>query len=34
VGYVECDVTDQNGKQVAKASSSCFVLRGEAARAR
>jgi uncharacterized protein (TIGR00369 family) len=34
VGYVECDVTDQNGKQVAKASSSCFVLRGEARRAR
>jgi len=34
MGYVECDVTDQNGKQVAKASSTCFVLRGEQARPR
>jgi uncharacterized protein (TIGR00369 family) len=34
VGYVECDVTDQDGKQVAKASSTCFVLRDESARAR
>ncbi len=34
VGYVECDVTDQDGKQVAKANSTCFVLRGEHARAR
>ena len=30
LGYVECDVTDQNGKRVATASSTCFVLRGEA----
>ena len=29
VGYVECDVTDQDGKRVAKASSTCVVLRGE-----
>jgi uncharacterized protein (TIGR00369 family) len=29
VGYVECDVTDQEGKRVAKARSTCFVLRGE-----
>jgi uncharacterized protein (TIGR00369 family) len=29
VGYLECEVTDQNGKQVAKANSTCFVLRGE-----
>src|SRR5258706_14554279 len=29
IGYVECDVTDQNGKQVAKASSTWFVLRGD-----
>src|SRR6185295_17782775 len=28
VGYVECDVTDQDGKRVAKASSTCFILRG------
>jgi len=34
VGYVECDVTDQDGKHVAKASSTCFVLRGEQAKAR
>src|ERR1700676_2991194 len=34
VGYVECDVTDQDGKQVAKARSTCFVLRGEQAKAR
>ena len=34
VGYVECEVTDQEGKQVAKASSTCFVLRGEHAKAR
>ena len=32
VGYVECDVTDQSGKQIAKAHSTCFVLRGEQAR--
>jgi len=30
VGYVECDITDQNGKRVATASSTCFILRGEA----
>src|SRR6266446_3287497 len=34
VGYVECEVTDQEVKQVAKASSTCFVLRGEHAKAR
>jgi uncharacterized protein (TIGR00369 family) len=34
VGYVECDVTDPAGRQVAKANSSCFVLRGEHARER
>jgi uncharacterized protein (TIGR00369 family) len=26
VGYLECDVTDQDGKLVAKANSTCFVL--------
>ena len=30
VGYVECDVIDQNGKRIATANSTCFVLRGEA----
>jgi uncharacterized protein (TIGR00369 family) len=29
VGYLECEVTDQDGKRVAKANSTCFVLRGE-----
>src|SRR5438477_8948639 len=28
VGYVECDVTDEDGKHVARARSTCFVLRG------
>lgn len=34
VGYIECEVTDQDGRQVAKANSTCFVLRGEHAKAR
>jgi len=34
MGYVECDVTDQDSRQVAKAHSTCFVLRGEQAKAR
>jgi uncharacterized protein (TIGR00369 family) len=34
VGYVECEVADQDGKHVAKANSTCFVLRGEHARGR
>jgi uncharacterized protein (TIGR00369 family) len=34
VGYVECNVTDQDAKLVAKAASTCVVLRGDQARAR
>ena len=34
VGYVECDVTDENGKLIAKSSSTCLVLRGEQASGR
>ena len=34
VSYVECEVTDQDGKQVAIATSTCFVLRGEQAKQR
>ena len=34
VGYVECDVADEDGKQVAKARSTCFVLRGDQAKDR
>ena len=32
VGYVECDVTNEDGKLVAKANSTCFVLPGVAQR--
>ncbi len=28
IGYVECDVTDETGRLIAKASSTCLVLRG------
>lgn len=31
IGYVECEVTDENGKVVAKSNSTCLVLRGEQA---
>jgi uncharacterized protein (TIGR00369 family) len=31
-GHLECDVTDPDGKRVAKATSTCMVLRGEQAR--
>jgi uncharacterized protein (TIGR00369 family) len=34
VGYVECDVTDENGRAIAKASSTCLVLRGPDAKGR
>jgi uncharacterized protein (TIGR00369 family) len=34
VGYVECEVTDEKGRAVAKASSTCLVLRGENAAGR
>jgi uncharacterized protein (TIGR00369 family) len=33
-GYLECDVTDQDGKRVAKAQSTCFILRGDGAKGR
>ena len=34
VGLVECDVLNEGGKLVARASSTCSVLRGEAAKGR
>jgi uncharacterized protein (TIGR00369 family) len=34
VGMVECDVTNSDGALVARASSTCMVLRGEMARGR
>ena len=29
VGYVECDITDEENRLVAKAASTCMVLRGQ-----
>ena len=34
VGLVECDVTDAEGRLVARASSTCMTLRGEQAQGR
>jgi uncharacterized protein (TIGR00369 family) len=34
VGYVECEVSDENGRAIAKASSTCLVLRGTDAKGR
>src|SRR5215468_2727838 len=34
IGLVECDVTDEGGSLVARASSTCMILRGEHARGR
>lgn len=34
IGHLECEMVDQHGKAVAKARSTCFVLRGEAAKDR
>jgi len=33
-GYLECDITDHDGKRIAKAASTCAVLRGDQAKAR
>ena len=34
VGYVECEITDENGKLIAKSNSTCLVLRGDQASGR
>jgi uncharacterized protein (TIGR00369 family) len=34
VGYVECEITDENAMLVAKAASTCMVLRGQEAKRR
>ena len=34
IGYVECEITDENGKLIAKSNSTCLVLRGEQATGR
>jgi uncharacterized protein (TIGR00369 family) len=34
VGYVECEITDEGGRLVAKAASTCMALKGERAAGR
>jgi uncharacterized protein (TIGR00369 family) len=34
IGYVECEITDENARLVAKAASTCMVLRAERATGR
>jgi uncharacterized protein (TIGR00369 family) len=34
VGYVECEITDEKGRLVAKAASTCMVLRADRAKGR
>src|SRR6266852_2759705 len=34
VGYIECEITDEGGRLVAKAASTCMALRGERATGR
>lgn len=34
IGYVECEITDEKGRLVAKAASTCLALRGEEAKGR
>jgi uncharacterized protein (TIGR00369 family) len=34
VGYIECEITDEQNRLVAKASSTCMVLRGDRANGR
>jgi uncharacterized protein (TIGR00369 family) len=31
IGYVECEITDEQNRLIAKASSTCMVLQGEKA---
>jgi uncharacterized protein (TIGR00369 family) len=34
LGYLECEISDERGKLIAKAASTCLVLRGEEAKGR
>src|SRR5229473_3053189 len=34
IGYVECEITDEAGRLVAKAASTCMALKGERAKGR
>jgi hypothetical protein len=32
VGYVECEITDESARLIAKAASTCLVLKGDRAK--
>jgi uncharacterized protein (TIGR00369 family) len=34
VGYIECEITDEQNRFIAKASSTCIILRGDQAKGR
>jgi uncharacterized protein (TIGR00369 family) len=34
IGYIECEITDEGGRLIAKAASTCMVMRGERAKGR
>jgi uncharacterized protein (TIGR00369 family) len=34
IGYIECEITEEGGRLVAKAASTCMALRGERAKGR
>jgi len=34
IGYIECEITDEGGRLVAKASSTCMALKGDRAKGR
>jgi len=34
MGYMECEITEEEGRLVAKASSTCMTVRGEHAKGR
>ena len=34
LGYIECEITDEHGRLIAKAASTCLALRGEQAKGR
>ena len=34
MGYIECEITDEQGRLVAKSSSTCIVLKGDHAKGR
>ncbi len=34
IGYIECEIADEGGRLVAKASSTCMALKGERAKGR